>query len=71
MSKYYFYMAKHLDLTEDRIKEVVDILGERTRLGEGLNISKALIENYFEGDEKAKEIIELIEKLKNEKSKNK
>lgn len=64
MSKYNFYMAKHLDLTDDRIKEVVDILGNRTGLGEGLNIAKALIENYFEGDSRAKEIIDLIEKLK-------
>jgi len=46
-------MGKHLDLSDKKISEIVDILGEKTGLNEGLCIAKALIDNYFEGDEES------------------
>jgi hypothetical protein len=66
-SNYYIYMGRHLDLTDKRIKEIVDMLGNSTGLGEGLNIAKSLIENYFEGDENSQKIITLIEQLQKKK----
>ena len=63
MARYGFedYMSNYVNMEDDRIKEVVTILGSKTSLGEGLDICKALIFNYFEGDAKAKAIIKLIE----------
>ncbi len=67
MRGYDKYMSKYLNFKDSRIKKVVDMLGTSTGLGEGLNIAKGLIENYFEGSSKAEEIILLINTMQEKK----
>ena len=64
-------MGKFVNLEDDRILEVVNLLGKKTSINEGLDIAKALINNYFEEDEDANEILDLIHKKVKQKKINK
>ena len=54
-------MGKFVNLENNGMKEIVDLIGSRTGLGEGLQLAKALINNYFEEDEHAQAILKMIE----------
>jgi len=54
-------MEKFLNLKDKRLKKIVDLVGDKTSLNEGLNLAKGLIANYFREDIRAESIINLID----------
>jgi hypothetical protein len=60
-------MGKFINIEDERLNEVVQLIGSKTSLREGLNLAKALINNYFVEDDRAEAILKLIKEAEEKK----
>jgi len=67
---YEFMMGKFINLNDKRLQRIIDLIGKDSSLTEGLQLAKALINNYFEEDENAEAILKLIDALQKKRLKN-
>lgn len=63
-------MGKFINLNDKRLQRIIDLIGKDSSLTEGLQLAKALINNYFEEDENAEAILKLIDALQKKRLKN-
>ena len=60
-------MGMFINIEDERLNEIVQLIGSKTSLREGLNLAKALINNYFKEDERAEAILKLIKEAEEKK----